>query len=77
MFNVNNYLLDLGVCIVLVLSVIQSISQVSTHVALDHQTDSALAQDTQITWPALLKCDEHYRVERWGLGLHWIIIQHT
>ena len=51
--------------------------QVSTHVALDHQTYSALAQHTQITWTAQLKCDEHYRVERWRLGLHYIIIQHT
>ena len=24
-----------------------------------------------------LKCDEHYRVERWWLGLYYIIIQHT
>ena len=34
-------------------------AQVSTHVALDHQTYSALAQNTQITWTAQLKCDEH------------------
>ena len=30
-------------------------AQVSTHVALDHQTSFALAQHTQITWTALLK----------------------
>ena len=40
----------------------------STHVALDHQTYLALAQQTQITWTAQLISDEHYRVERWGLG---------
>ena len=40
----------------------------STHVALDHQTYSALAQHTQITWTAVLKCDEPSRVERWRLG---------
>ena len=43
-------------------------SQVSTHVALDHQTYSALAQHTQITWTAVLKCDEPSRVGRWRLG---------
>ena len=52
-------------------------SQVSTHVVLDNQTLSALAQHTQITWTAQIKCDEHYRVERWRLSLHYIIIQHT
>ena len=41
--------------------------QVSTHVALDHQTYSALAQQTQITWTAVLKCDEPSRVGRWRL----------
>ena len=51
-------------------------SKVSTHVALDHQTYSALAQHTQIT-SAQLKCDKHYRVDRWSLGLHYIIILHT
>ena len=50
-------------------------SQVSNHVALDHQTYSALAQHTQITWTVQLKCD--YRVNRWRLGLHYIIIEHT
>ena len=40
----------------------------STHVAIDHQPYSALAQQTQITWTAQLISDEHYRVERWGLG---------
>ena len=44
-------------------------SQVSTHNALDHQTYSALAQHAQITWTAQLKCDVHYRVERWRLAL--------
>ena len=43
------------------------IAQVSTHVALDHQTYSALAQHTQVTWTVKLKCDEHYRVEGGGL----------
>ena len=38
--------------------------QVSTHVGLDHQTYSALAQHTQITWTAVLKCDEPSRVGR-------------
>ena len=52
-------------------------TQVSTHVALDHQTYSALDQHTQITWTAHLKCDEHSRVGRWKLGLHYIIIQQT
>ena len=37
-------------------------SQVSTHVALDHQTYSALDQHTQITCKAQLTCDEHSRV---------------
>ena len=37
------------------------ISQVSTQVALDHKTYSALlAQHTQITWTAQLTCDNHY-----------------
>ena len=35
-------------------------SQVSTHVVLDHQTNSAQAQHTQITWTDQVKCDEHY-----------------
>ena len=48
-----------------------------THVALDHQTYSSLAQHTQYTWTALVKSDEHYKVERWRLGLHYIIIQQT
>ena len=52
-------------------------SQVSTHVALDHQTNSALDQQTQITWTARLKCYEHYRVAGWRLGLYYILIQHT
>ena len=43
-------------------------AQVSTHVALDHQTYSALAQHTQITWTAVLKCDEPSRVGRGRLG---------
>ena len=51
--------------------------QVSTHFALDHQTYCALDQHTQITWTAQLTCDEHSRVGRWGLGLHYILIQHT
>ena len=38
------------------------ILQVSTYVALDYQTYSALDQHTQITWPAELTCDEHSRV---------------
>ena len=46
----------------------QDMSQVSTHVALDLQTYSALAQHTQITWTAVLKCDEPSRVGRWRLG---------
>ena len=46
---------------------------VSTHVALDHQTYSAIAQHTQIRWTAQLKCDWYYRVEWWRLGLHHII----
>ena len=55
----------------------KEISQVSTHVAGDDQTYSALAQHTQITWAAQLKCDKHYRADRWSLGLHYIIILHT
>ena len=43
-------------------------AQVSTHVALDHQTYSALAQHTQITWTVVIKCDEPSRVGRWRLG---------
>ena len=43
-------------------------AQVSTHVALDHQTDSALAQHTQITSTAVLKCDDPSRLGRWRLG---------
>ena len=42
------------------------LSQVSTHVALDHQTYPTLAQDTQNTWTAVLKCDEPSRVEGGG-----------
>ena len=44
---------------------VKIMSQVSTHVALDHQTYSALAQHTQITWTAVLNCDEPSRVGRW------------
>ena len=36
-------------------------TQVSSHVALDHQTYSTIAQHTQITWTAELKCDEPSR----------------
>ena len=46
----------------------ERLAQVFTHVALDHQTYSALAQHTQITWTAVLKCDEPSRVGRWRLG---------
>ena len=52
-------------------------SQVSTDVALDRKTYSALAQHIQITWTVQLKCDEHYTVERWRLCSHYILIQHT
>ena len=41
-------------------------AQVSTHVAPDHQNYSALAQHTQTTWTAVLKCDEPSRVEGGG-----------
>ena len=53
------------------------IKQVYNHVALDHQTYSALAQHTQITWTAQLKYDEQYRVKRWRLGLPYIILLNT
>ena len=43
-------------------------AQVSTHVAVDHQTYSALAQHTQITRTAVLKCDEPSRVGRWSVS---------
>ena len=43
-------------------------SQVSTHVAQDHQTYSALAQHTQITWTSVVICVEPSRVGRWRLG---------
>ena len=38
----------------------QGVSQVSTYVAVDHQTYSALAQQIQITWTAQLKCDKFH-----------------
>ena len=44
--------------------VINCISQVFTFVALDHQTYSALDQQTQITWTAWVKYDEQYKVGR-------------
>ena len=40
----------------------KNLGKAITHVALDHQTYSALDQHTQITWTAQLKCDEHSRV---------------
>ena len=46
-------------------------TQVSTQVALDHQTYSALAQHTQNTWTAQLNCETYYSVDRWRLGLHY------
>ena len=55
----------------------KEISKVPSDVAVDDQNYSALAQHTQITWTAQLKCDKHYRVDRWRLGLHYIIVQHT
>ena len=45
-------------------------SQVSTHVALDHQTYSALAQHTPSTWTAVLKL---MSLPGWGGG-GWITL---
>ena len=50
-----------------------STPQVSTHVALDHQTYCALAQHTQITWTPQLKCERAFQGGVVEFGLTFII----